>query len=144
MDIQGISIKNNSLVKFQYFKNVNFRFDSNFQTDDICVNVFCDIAGVCVCVIVVVDSELKACLIASVVFILQMRGIFFVSAPFSLVYFGVVLFLIYFDVVTEVLNVHDPFSVFENVVCSVLFTSWRRAASTNVDDSAATTHQKSD
>ena len=86
-----------------------------------------------------VFSEIKACLIAAIVFVLQMRGIFFVSAPFSLVYFGVVLFLIYFDLVGEIIGMHDPFSVFETVVCSALFSSWCRKST---DDSAA--HEKTE
>jgi len=87
-----------------------------------------------------VFSELKACLVAAVIFVLQMRGIFFVSAPFSLVYFGVVLFLIYFDLVADIIGMHDPFYVVDTLVCSVLFRSWRRSEPT--DDSAS--HQKTD
>jgi len=90
----------------------------------------------CVC------SEIKACFIATMVFVLQMRGIFFVSAPFSLVFFGVVLFLVYFDLVAEMIGMHDPFSPFESVMSTILFSSWRRGASAN--DAAAADHQKTE
>ena len=90
-------------------------------------------------------SELKACFVAALVFLLQMRGIFFMSAPFSLVYFGVILFLIYFDLVAEMVGMHDPFSPFETVVHTLLFSSWRRgAAATNPTDDDAASHAKSD
>jgi len=90
-------------------------------------------------------SELKACLIASLVFLLQMRGIFFVSAPFSLVYFGVILFLVYFDLVAEIVGMHDPFSPFETVIHTVLFSSWRKGSSVSMGDAADTDgHQKTE
>jgi len=90
----------------------------------------------------VLNSELKACLIATLIFLLQMRGIFFVSAPFSLVYFGVILFLVYFDLVAEIVGMHDPFSPFETVVYTILFSSWRKGSTPSTDD--ASSHEKTE
>lgn len=41
--------------------------------------------------------------------------------PFAIVYFGVVLFLVYFDIAAQVIGTHDPFAPFENIVCAVFF-----------------------
>lgn len=50
---------------------------------------------------------------------LQLRG--FLSVPFAIVYFGVVLFLVYFDIAAQVIGTHDPFVPMENIVCAVFF-----------------------
>jgi len=91
-----------------------------------------------------VFSEIKSCLIAALIFLLQMRGIFFVSAPFSLIYFGVILFLVYFDLVAEIIGMHDPFSPFETIVHTVLFSSWRKASTTPTDSADTDSHEKTD
>jgi trimeric intracellular cation channel len=57
--------------------------------------------------------------VATVLLILQMRG--FLSVPFAIVYFGVVLFLVYFDIAAQVIGTHDPFVPMENIICAVFF-----------------------
>ena len=110
-----------------------FSFRGDLYSQESTFPLVIHVLRLCVC------RELKSCLIASIVFVLQMRGIFFVSAPFSVVYFGVVLFLVYFDLVAELVGAHDPLSVLENAVCAVLFSCWRRSV-----DTSAAEHHKTD
>jgi hypothetical protein len=69
--------------------------------------------------VVFVYSEVKSSLVATILLILQMRG--FLSVPFAIVYFGVVLFLVYFDIAAQVIGTHDPFVPLENIICAVFF-----------------------
>jgi hypothetical protein len=64
--------------------------------------------------------EFKSALVASIIFIIQARGIY-ITAPFSIVYFGVVMFLVYFSIVSDALGTRDPFSPFENIICTIFF-----------------------
>ena len=48
-----------------------------------------------------------------------MRG--FLSVPFAVVYFGVVLFLVYFDIAAQIIGSHDPFVPLENIICTLFF-----------------------
>ncbi|XP_037556900.1 trimeric intracellular cation channel type 1B.1 [Dermacentor silvarum] len=60
----------------------------------------------------------KACLVASVIFVLDKKTEF-VSAPHALVYLGIVVFLLYFKLSAMLLGIHDPFLPFENLFCAV-------------------------
>eukprot|EP00918_Siedleckia_nematoides_P048874 GHVU01107110.1.p1 GENE.GHVU01107110.1~~GHVU01107110.1.p1 ORF type:complete len:289 (+),score=26.27 GHVU01107110.1:87-953(+) len=59
----------------------------------------------------------KGSLAASIVFILERKG--FISAPHAAIYFGVVIFFIYFRLSSLLLGIHDPFVPFENLFCAV-------------------------
>jgi len=61
----------------------------------------------------------KSCAIASILFILERKGI--VEAPHALIYFGVVIFFINFRLAAVMFGIHDPFLPFENLACSVIF-----------------------
>nr|XP_037288460.1 trimeric intracellular cation channel type 1B.1-like [Rhipicephalus microplus] len=60
----------------------------------------------------------KACLVASVIFVLDKKTEF-ISAPHALVYLGIVVFLLYFKLSAMLLGIHDPFLPFENLFCAV-------------------------
>lgn len=60
----------------------------------------------------------KACLVASVIFVLDKKTDL-ISAPHSLVYFGIVIFFVYFKLSAILLGIHDPFAPFENLFCAV-------------------------
>ncbi|XP_022661606.1 trimeric intracellular cation channel type 1B.1-like isoform X1 [Varroa jacobsoni] len=62
----------------------------------------------------------KACVIASLVFVVDKKTDL-ISAPHSLVYFGVVVFFVYFKLSSVVLGLHDPFIPFENLACAIFF-----------------------
>lgn len=42
-----------------------------------------------------------------------------ISAPHALVYFGVVIFFVYFKLSSLLLGIHDPFVPFENLCCAI-------------------------
>lgn len=63
-------------------------------------------------------SATKACLVASVIFVLDKKTEY-VSAPHALVYLGIVVFLLYFKLSAMLLGIHDPFLPFENLFCAV-------------------------
>ncbi|CAG0888550.1 unnamed protein product [Cyprideis torosa] len=62
----------------------------------------------------------KACLTAATIFVLDKRTEL-ISAPHSLVYFGIVIFFVYFKLSSLLLHIHDPFVPFENLVCMFFF-----------------------
>uniref|UniRef100_T1HGV4 Uncharacterized protein n=1 Tax=Rhodnius prolixus TaxID=13249 RepID=T1HGV4_RHOPR len=62
----------------------------------------------------------KACIVASIIFVLDQKTDL-ISAPHSLVYFGIVIFFVYFKLSSILLGIHDPFVPFENLLCALLF-----------------------
>jgi hypothetical protein len=62
----------------------------------------------------------KASIAASILFIVDKKTDF-ISAPHSLVYFGVVIFLVYFKLSSVLLGINDPFGPFENLFCAMFF-----------------------
>ena len=58
-------------------------------------------------------SVTKGSLAASIVFILERKGV--IDAPHAVIYFGVVIFFIYFRLSSLLLGIHDPFVPFENL-----------------------------
>ncbi|EEB19853.1 conserved hypothetical protein [Pediculus humanus corporis] len=60
----------------------------------------------------------KACLVASVIFVLDKKTDL-ISAPHALVYFGIVIFFVYFKLSSILLGIHDPFIPFENLFCAL-------------------------
>ncbi|XP_067677956.1 trimeric intracellular cation channel type 1B.1-like [Haliotis asinina] len=71
----------------------------------------------------------KASAVASLVFLLERQGL--ISVPHPLVYFGVVIFFIYFKLSSIILGIHDPFGPFENLFCAIfmggIWDAMRRA-----------------
>jgi hypothetical protein len=81
----------------------------------------------------------KGSLAATIIFILEKKG--FIDAPHAVIYFGVVIFFIYFRLSSLLLGIHDPFVPFENLFCAVfmggVWDAMRRAVSREkVDESA--------
>jgi len=62
----------------------------------------------------------KACIVASVIFVLDKKTEF-ISAPHALVYFGIVIFFVYFKLSSLLLGINDPFIPFENLFCAIFF-----------------------
>ena len=62
----------------------------------------------------------KASIAASVLFIVDKKTDL-ISAPHALVYFGVVIFLVYFKLSSMLLGINDPFGPFENLFCAIFF-----------------------
>lgn len=60
----------------------------------------------------------KASLVASIIFVLDKKTDL-ISAPHALVYFGIVIFFIYFKLSSILLGIHDPFIPFENLFCAL-------------------------
>uniref|UniRef100_A0A1L8DDN2 Putative tric channel n=2 Tax=Nyssomyia neivai TaxID=330878 RepID=A0A1L8DDN2_9DIPT len=60
----------------------------------------------------------KASLVASIIFVLDKKTDL-ISAPHALVYFGIVIFLVYFKLSSILLGIHDPFIPFENLFCAL-------------------------
>ncbi|XP_022256127.1 trimeric intracellular cation channel type 1B.1-like [Limulus polyphemus] len=60
----------------------------------------------------------KACAAASFIFVLNKKTNL-ISAPSSLVYFGIAIFFVYFKLSSVLLGIHDPFVPFENLFCAV-------------------------
>jgi hypothetical protein len=60
----------------------------------------------------------KACIAASILFILDKKTDI-ISAPHSLLYFGIVVFFVYFKISSILLGIHDPFAPFENIFCAL-------------------------
>lgn len=71
----------------------------------------------------------KACFLASLVFLMEKMN--YITAPHALVYFGVVIFFVYFKLSALLLGIHDPFAPFENLFCAVfmggMWDAMRRA-----------------
>jgi len=61
----------------------------------------------------------KASIAAAILFIVDKKNL--ISAPHALVYFGVVIFLVYFKLSSILLNINDPFGPFENLFCAIFF-----------------------
>ncbi|XP_060563963.1 trimeric intracellular cation channel type 1B.1-like [Ruditapes philippinarum] len=59
----------------------------------------------------------KACLVASIVFLLERLN--YIQAPHPIIYFGVVIFFVYFKLSALLLGIHDPFAPFENLFCAI-------------------------
>lgn len=62
----------------------------------------------------------KASIAASILFIIDKKTDL-ISAPHALVYFGVVIFLVYFKLSSLLLGINDPFGPFENLFCAIFF-----------------------
>ncbi|CAL1291978.1 unnamed protein product, partial [Larinioides sclopetarius] len=62
----------------------------------------------------------KASIAASIIFVLDKKTDI-ISAPHALVYFGIVLFFVYFKISSLLLGIHDPFIPFENLYCAIFF-----------------------
>lgn len=62
----------------------------------------------------------KASIAASILFIIDKKTDL-ISAPHALVYFGVVIFLVYFKLSSVLLGINDPFGPFENLFCAIFF-----------------------
>lgn len=60
----------------------------------------------------------KSCLVASIIFVLDKKTDL-ISAPHALVYFGIVIFFVYFKLSSILLGIHDPFVPFENLFCAL-------------------------
>nr|CAD7573686.1 unnamed protein product [Timema californicum] len=60
----------------------------------------------------------KACIVASIIFVLDKKTDI-ISAPHALVYFGIVIFFVYFKLSSVLLGIHDPFVPFENLFCAL-------------------------
>lgn len=63
-------------------------------------------------------SYTKASVVASIIFVLDKKTDL-ISAPHALVYFGIVIFLVYFKLSSILLGIHDPFVPFENLFCAL-------------------------
>ncbi|KAK2168536.1 hypothetical protein LSH36_16g09040 [Paralvinella palmiformis] len=59
----------------------------------------------------------KGSLAATIIFILEKKG--YIDAPHAVIYFGVVIFFIYFRLSSLLLGIHDPFVPFENLFCAI-------------------------
>lgn len=55
---------------------------------------------------------------AAIIFVLDKKTDL-ISAPHALVYFGIVIFLVYFKLSSILLGIHDPFVPFENLFCAL-------------------------
>jgi len=60
----------------------------------------------------------KASLLAALVFVVDKKSDL-ISAPHALVYFGVVIFFVYFKLSSLLLGITDPFLPFENLFCAI-------------------------
>ena len=60
----------------------------------------------------------KASLLAALIFVVDKKSDL-ISAPHALVYFGVVIFFVYFKLSSLLLGITDPFIPFENLFCAV-------------------------
>jgi len=59
----------------------------------------------------------KGSLAAAIIFILEKKGL--IQAPHPMIYFGIVIFFIYFRLSSILLGIHDPFVPFENLFCAI-------------------------
>lgn len=66
---------------------------------------------------------------ASCVFLLERLN--YITAPHPLIYFGIVIFFVYFKLSALLLGIHDPFAPFENLFCAIfmggMWDAMRRA-----------------
>ncbi|CAI9726718.1 trimeric intracellular cation channel type B-like [Octopus vulgaris] len=88
----------------------------------------------------------KACLIASIIFVLEKTSV--IEAPHAVIYFGVVIFFVYFKLSSLLFGIHDPFVPFENLFCAIflggMWDAMRRAISSSKssDDSGKSKTEK--
>lgn len=59
----------------------------------------------------------KASLVAACVFLAERLN--YIQAPHQLIYFGIVIFFVYFKLSALLLGIHDPFAPFENLFCAI-------------------------
>jgi len=82
----------------------------------------------------------KGSLAAAIVFILERKGI--IDAPHAVVYFGVVIFFVYFRLSSLLLGIHDPFVPFENLFCAIfmggMVDALKRAVTREPDTTSGT------
>nr|KAG5711713.1 hypothetical protein BaRGS_023477 [Batillaria attramentaria] len=71
----------------------------------------------------------KACLVASIIFLSERLN--FIAVPHPLIYFGVVIFFVYFKLSSILLGIVDPFVPLENLFCAIfmggMWDAMRRA-----------------
>jgi len=60
----------------------------------------------------------KACLLASLIYVIDKQSDI-ITAPASIVHFGIVLFFVYFKLSSMLLGITDPFVPFENLFCAI-------------------------
>ena len=65
-------------------------------------------------------SATKASIVGAIIFIIDKKTDW-ISAPHALVYFGIVIFFVYFKLSSMILGIHDPFLPFENLFCAIFF-----------------------
>ena len=63
-------------------------------------------------------SATKACIGAAIIFIIDKKTDW-ISVPHALVYFGIVVFFVYFKLSSLLLGIHDPLLPFENLFCAL-------------------------
>ncbi|ESP05698.1 hypothetical protein LOTGIDRAFT_103317 [Lottia gigantea] len=72
----------------------------------------------------------KAVCLSAIVFLLERLN--YITVPHPVVYFGVVIFFVYFKLSSIILGIHDPFAPFENLFCAVfmggMWDAMKRAA----------------
>lgn len=67
-------------------------------------------------------SVTKECCVAATIFLLERLN--YIAVPHPLIYFGVVLFFVYFKLSSIILGVVDPFAPLENLFCAVFLGGW--------------------
>lgn len=81
----------------------------------------------------------KGSLAASIIFILERKGL--IDAPHAVIYFGLVIFFVYFRLSSILLGIHDPFVPFENLFCAIfmggMWDAMKRAVSREKPDDSA-------
>ena len=65
-------------------------------------------------------SATKASIGAAIIFILDKKTDL-LAVPHALVYFGVVIFFVYFKLSSMLIGIGDPFIPFENLTCALFF-----------------------
>ena len=68
------------------------------------------------------SSVSKECCVAATIFLLERLN--YISVPHPLIYFGVVLFFVYFKLSSIILGVVDPFAPLENLFCAIFMGGW--------------------
>lgn len=86
----------------------------------------------------------KGSLAAAIVFMLERKGL--IDAPHAVIYFGVVVFFVYFRLSSLLLGIHDPFVPFENLFCAIFMggvvDALKRAVTREPEATAAGTDTK--
>ena len=77
-------------------------------------------------------SVTKECVLASVLFLCERLG--YISVPHPFIYFGVVIFFVYYKLSSQLLGLSDPSAPFENLFCALFMggmaDAMRRAVAT--------------